>query len=135
MSSPDKVYDLEQRYNVHAGTHRFTVPANQSHTLTSSQGGVGCSANLAAGVSYQFRGLLIMTFTSSGGTLSYRLHATGGLTAANFRSAVVEIYPNVAGGSIAGLDVVAGGSTVGTGLENRITVFDGAIVVGVAGTM
>jgi hypothetical protein len=133
----EKEYDVEQRLNNHIGTHRAIQTATQSNSLATSFSGVGCAIDLAAGASYQFRGLLLCTFTASGGTMTYRLHPTNGLAASSFRAILVE-FVNAQGpvtDKNSALDGTLTGSVVGTGLSDRYAMLEGFITVSTAGTM
>jgi len=137
MGASEKAYDAEQRLNQHISTHRAIVEANQSNSLGTGFGGVGCTIDLAAGMQYQFRAMLLCTFTVSGGTMTYRMHPTNGLTSTSFRSVVVEFVSTQApvNDKTTALDGVMTGSVVGGGLLDRFVMFEGSITVGVAGTI
>ena len=138
MSASEKAYDVEQRLNQHLYQHRYTLPATASPSIgTSMTTATGLSASLDAGASYQFHALVLINALTSGGTLTYRMHAASGLTASNFRLAVVEIEAALVGadGVIGALDTSITGTTIGAGLADRIVTYDGYIDVSVAGTM
>lgn len=138
MSASEKAYDVEQRLNQHLYQHRYTLPATASPSIgTGFTTATGLTATLDAGASYQFHAIVLVNALTSGGTLTYRMHAASGLTATNFRVAVVEVNSTTVGASgvIAALDTSITGSTIGTGLADRLVTYDGYIDVGVGGTM
>lgn len=135
MGASEKAYDLEQRFNSHAYTHRYIALGSSPSIGTSMTTVASCV--LDAGVTYQLHALTGINITASGGTLTYQFGASGGLTKTSFRLDVTELNGTAVGncGTTNALGSAITGSTVGAGLADRFVTWDARIDVGVAGTL
>jgi hypothetical protein len=136
--SDEKSYDNAQRLDSHVTGHRYALAATGALSLGSSKQTMpGLAAALDAGGKYLYEAVLLLNFQSSGGNLSYRVHPTGGLTAAQFRAVSIElcegVYPET--DRTETLDNSLAGGNIGSGLSDRFTTVRGYIEVGVAGTL
>lgn len=117
-------------------TGRLTLPSTGALTLTSSLQTVpGLSASLAAGT-YVFDGLLLISVTTGGGTMTYEGTCAAGLTFSDGRISFTELVSNA---PVAGAEYntfatqIAMTNALGT--ANRLTYVKGWGVVSVAGTL
>jgi hypothetical protein len=132
----EKAYDVEQRFNAHMGNH-FSGVGGTAVSLTSSMQTIMSLDLIQVGSLYVMTGLLAINSITSGGTLHYRLHPTGGLTqSGTFRGIWLEFQPtSIGAGGTEGFDATLDGSLIGSGLADRFVRFDATMTVATPGTM
>lgn len=129
----EKSYDTQQRLDAHLNNHLFTNALSGNPSMTASMQ-TFASAVLTPGF-WRVQGQILINSTSSGGTLAYRVHASGGLVISTCRVSFVELNGTSVGVADFRQDEsTQTGSVVGSGLADRVVTMSGRCDVSVAGT-